>query len=228
MKAIICIVFVMLCNIAVLCQTNEQLTVKPGDDLTKALNFIYRYPQFKYGKVYRLNGDASAGRMNYDILSQEMQFIDSKGDTLALANENDINFTSIEADTFFHNTHGYVEQAAHLSQTILVYKEIIKTSEQKIGAYGIPTSTVNIESKKSINEDQNYLLSSNAIITLSKNRQYFFSDNHFNILPANSKNVLKVFSKQKEKLMRYFDENATDFNKEADLKKLFGYIQSIS
>ncbi len=41
-----------------------------------------------------------------------MQFIDPKGDTLALANESTLNFISIGADTFFYKNKGYIEQVA--------------------------------------------------------------------------------------------------------------------
>lgn len=228
MKAFVFTAFVLTYSYCGVCQTPERLVVKPGDDVDKVYNYIYRYPQFQYGKVFLINGDVSAGQVNYNILSHEMQFIDPKGDTLALANETSINFISIGADTFYHNTHGYVEQAAHLPVTILVFKEEIKATEEKIGAYGIPTSTLNIESKKVINAGENYFLSPNAIVTLSKRRQYFFSDERFNILPANSKNVMKVFTRQKEKIQHYLETNPIDFNSEPDLKKLFTYVHSIS
>ncbi len=135
-------------------QVVDNLVIMPGDDLGKVNAYIYRYPQFRYGKAYFINGDVSAGKMNYNIFLETMQFIDPKGDTLVLANETQLNFISIDADTFYHNSKGYVQQVADLSVTKLLLKENIQTSEEKIGAFGIPSSTVNIESKKTIIQGQ--------------------------------------------------------------------------
>lgn len=84
-------------------------------------------------------------------MTETMQFIDPKGDTLALANENTLNFISIGADTFFYNNKGYIEQLTDYTVTKLLLRERIKTSEEKIGAFGIPSSTTNIDAKKFFN-----------------------------------------------------------------------------
>jgi hypothetical protein len=209
-------------------QVSDNLVIKPGENLSKVYNYIYKYPQFEYGKVYFLNGDVYAGKINYNILSEAMQFIDLKGDTLVLANETNLNFISIGADTFYYNNKGYVEQVADVSGTKLLLKENILTSEEKIGAFGIPSSTLNIESKKTIIQGQIQRLTANVNLTLVKKRQYYFSDASLNILPTNSKNVLKVFTKEKYKIKSYLEENSIDFNNEDDLKKFFSYVKSVS
>src|SRR5687768_2602777 len=191
--------FFFICSYNLFSQ-GTSIIVKPGDNLANAYKFIYRYPQFEYGKVYFTNGDAAAGKLNYNFLEETMQFIDPKGDTLALANENTLNFISIGADTFFYNSKGYIEQIADYTVTKLLLKERIKSFEEKIGAFGIPSTTTNIDTKKSLIADQNYKLRINANVTLSKEKHYYFSDRDFNILPVNKKNLLKVFTKEKEKI----------------------------
>jgi len=209
------------------CQGSNSIVIKPGEDLAKVYNYIYRYPQFNYGKVYLKNGDSSAGKLNYNYLMQAMQFINRKGDTLVLANENTFKFITIGTDTFFYdNNKGYVEQLANYSISKLLLKENTTTSEEKIGAYGIPSSTQNIDAKNTLIAENSYALTVNANMTLTKRKQYFFSYRS-NILPVNNKNILKVFAKQKNKIENYLQDNSIDFNNEVDLKKLFTYLITI-
>ena len=220
--------FFFICTYNSFCQRSESLVIKAGDDLTKAYNYIYRYPQFEYGKVYFVNGDVSAGKLNYNILIKTMQFVDQKGDTLALANENTLNFISIGADTFFYNSNkGYVEKVADYTFTKLLLKENVISSEEKIGAFGIPSATQNIDTKNTYVHGTSYKLVANANLTLSKQKQYYFSDTHFNILPVNNKNILKVFFREKDKIENYLQSNSINFNNEDDLKKLFTYLKTI-
>ena len=228
MKTIIFLAgFFFICTYNLFCQGSSSIVIKPGEDLTKVYKYIYRYQQFEYGKVYFINGDASAGKLNYNFLIETMQFIDPKGDTLALANESTLNFISIGADTFFHNSMGYIEQVADYTVTKLLLKEKIKSSEEKIGAFGIPSLTQTIDTKNTLIADQNYKLRVNENLTLSKETHYYFSDADFNVLPVNKKNLLKVFAKQKGKIENYLNSNNTDFNNGNDLKKLFRYFEAI-
>ena len=49
---------------------------------------VFSYPQFTIGTVYFKNGNIASAKMNYSSLWDEMHFINSKGDTLAMADEN--------------------------------------------------------------------------------------------------------------------------------------------
>ncbi len=60
------------CSYNLFCQGSNIIVIKPGEDLTNVYKYIYRYPQFEYGKVYFINGDASAGKLNYNFLIQTM------------------------------------------------------------------------------------------------------------------------------------------------------------
>src|SRR5687767_2406958 len=227
MKILIFLAGFLICTYGLFSQGFNTFVVKSGEDLTNVYKYIYRYPKFEYGKVYFINGDVSAAKLNYNFLIETIQFIDPKGDTLALANESALNFISIGTDTFFHNSKGYIEQIADYTFTKLLLKEKITSSEEKIGAFGIPSSTQNIDAKKTLIADQNYKLKVNENLILSKEKHYYFNDVDFNILPVNKKNLLKVFAKEKGKIENYLGSNNTDFNNEQDLKKFFTYLKTI-
>lgn len=208
-------------------QGNNVVVIKPGEDLDKVYKYIYKYPQFEFGKVYFINGEVSAGKLNYNLLTETMQFIAPKGDTLTLANENTLNFICVGSDTFFHNKKGYIQQLTDYTVTKLLLKERVKSSEEKIGAFGIPSATSNIDTKKSLVADQNYKLRINGNLTLSKEKEYYFSNADFDILPVNKKNLLKVFAKEKDKIESYFSLHNPDLTNEYSLKDFFNYLKSI-
>jgi hypothetical protein len=228
MKALIFLTgFFLVCSYNLFCQASNSIVIKPGDDLTEAYHFIYKYPVFKYGKIYFRNGDSSAAKLNYDYLRQAIQFIDQKKDTLAIDNEGTIKFISIDEDTFLYKINkGYLEQIGDYSVTKLLLKENIVSSEEKIGAFGIPSSTHDIDTKSDVISVNSYLLTINSNVTLTKNKQYYFSD-HFTVLPVNNKNIMRVFAKQKMKIEDYLQSNNTNFTKEDDLKKFFNYVKTI-
>ena len=53
---------------------------------------------------------------------------------------------------------------------------------------------------------------------------YFFGDQFNLLLPANKKNVYKVYRSKKDKIDKYLEENSVDFKNPDDLKGLLTYI----
>ena len=84
-------------------QDSTLVTIKAGYKIKDVLTpgDIYHYPQFTNGKVFFRDGAKAAARMNFSRLTDQMLFIDPKGDTLELADEITIKFIAIERDTFF-------------------------------------------------------------------------------------------------------------------------------
>ena len=76
--------------LAFCCRAHAQdstIIIKAGMSFNESVSItdLYEYPQFVYGKVFFKPGDSSAGRLNYNRLLDQMQFIDFKGDTLNIA-----------------------------------------------------------------------------------------------------------------------------------------------
>ena len=98
-----------LLAVAVTAQRPKTYTVPAGVEVKEIVpaNEIFQFPQFVQGLVIFKDGTSAPGRLNYNRLIAELQFIDPKGDTLSLANEQTIRTVFIGADTFYYSD-GYV------------------------------------------------------------------------------------------------------------------------
>lgn len=224
-KALLLIIVTALFSIKNYAQTNHW-TVKAGESIKESLgdSVIYHYPQFMSGVVYHKDGTVSHASLNLNLITGEMQFISPSKDTLAIANETAINYVTIQDDTFYFDKvfiqliHGNIN--AKLGEI-----EIIKQSDvQKEGAYGQMSSTGSIDAFTSYyNLNQSYKLAEKSTITMRKSTILFMGDKNNHFLPANKKNISKLFGK-KSSAESFIKENKIDLDKEDDLIKLVDYL----
>ncbi len=207
-------------------QVITTITVKAGEDLSAVYKQMYRFPQFMYGKVYFMNRDLASGKLNYNMLMGKMQFIDKKGDTLALSDNNPIRLVAIDTNLFYCNSEECVELIAGFPPAELVVSRHLKLSdEQKVGAYGLPTSTQTIENSSTFKANaSDYRLQLNKDLVFTKEVRYYLIDADKHYVTANKRNLQKLFPKQKNSIEKYLNENQVDFKNESDLKNFFSYL----
>jgi len=188
---------------------------------------IYRFPNFRQGKVYFRDGTITSATLNYNFLNGHIEFISSNGDTLALVKEQILNLKTVIIDSsrfYYHSVYGYMEQIAGNETGKILKKQDYRVSKrEKIGGYEQPSSTNAIESYSSFTSADGSILTSLIVkenITLKRVKLYFFGDEYNTFLPANKKNLLRLYPKNKAQLQSYLNKNEVDFNSEADLKNL--------
>src|SRR3954447_13437357 len=89
MRNCLLIIFsILLCSYSAFAQT-DRWTIKPGENIDTALPpyVKFHYPRFTQGSVFFRDGTRSDALLDYNLLTEEMQFIAPKGDTLAVTNE---------------------------------------------------------------------------------------------------------------------------------------------
>ena len=203
---------------------NTVVTIKAGEDISALYKHIYEYPVFSPGTVFFNDGTKARSKMNLNLLLEVMQFINEKGDTLALADENTIKYITVRTDTFLFQE-GYLQLVSTYGKTELATRQKIKfLNEKNIGAYGISTSTHTIDNYNTLRANNTYALKVNKDLLYSKERKYYFNKAKHGFIPANKKNVLKVFSDKKGLVEKYLEERNPDYNNEGDLKSLFVYL----
>ena len=121
-------------------QAQKQIRVKADTDVKTAIPMAdrYRYPKFMVGNVVYRNGVSGAGNLNYNRLLGEMQFIDAKGDTMALADEQNIAYVTIGSDRFYVNPGKGCPEVIADHGTVKLAKQVVMKSmraEKKV-AYG--------------------------------------------------------------------------------------------
>ena len=190
---------------------------------------IYHFPNFTEGKIFFRNNTITDARLNYNYLNGEIEFISPRNDTLAISKEQMLNIERviIDTSTFFYNK-GYLELVEQSAVGKLLKKQMFDVvKREKIGGYGQPSSTSAIESYGSFadnNSPREFNLKVRENITLVLKTNYFFGDQYHMVLPANKKNIYKVYRSKKELIDSYLKENVVDFNKPEDLKKIFDFL----
>jgi hypothetical protein len=225
MKIIFLLIVFLSCSTLIFSQKTEIITIKAGQDISILYNHIYKYPQFVYGKLFFKDGTVAGGKMNYNLIIGKVQFIDEKNDTLVIADEAAIKFITIGTDTFYYDKDNYVELVANYGEVKMALQQRIKFIDEKsIGAFGIPTSTQNIDNYNTLRANNTYSLKVNKDLVYSKECKYYFSEGESNFLVANKKNILKGFPNKRTVIESFLKEHEINYNNEEDLKSLFGHL----
>jgi len=209
-------------------QDSKSFVVKPGMSVSEVLlpQEIFRYPTFKEGIVMMKNGRPAKGNMNFNYLAREMQFL-NRGDTLALSQEDQINYIAIGTDTFFYNK-GYLEKLATTPDFTLVKRTYFKDLHKKMGGYGQASATAAITSYSSIAiNNKSYDLKVAEELELVKSTDYLLLDKEGNLIPADKKNLLKLTS-HKDKVNEYIKDRQVRFTNEKDLVTLVNLMAAVN
>lgn len=198
------------------------------DDRDSILKIIYRYPQFILGTVYFQNGTTTGAYLNYNRYFDEMQYLDPKRDTLTIANPETIQYIVVRNDTFYHNR-GYVQRVAGNKNATLSVKDRLKLLDrQKIGGYGLPTSAGSVETFNGYYDGTKMNpLKVNEDIVLQEETTYYFSNSNRGIRQATKKNVLLLFPKHERAITNFLNDQAIDFTRVDDLRKLVAFLQEL-
>lgn len=207
-------------------QDKKIFVVKAGEAANEVIPFdeVYTYPAFVSGLVHFRSGDVSQGRLNYNVLTSEMDFIDAKGDTMALADEPLIKMVVIGKDSFLFNQ-GYFKIVASAGEYKLAKRALFTMAKiEKTGAYDqpMPAGTDTYSGYSNGNHVNKLVVKQN--VTLVKETAWYFGNKNNEFLPANRKNLKRSYSKKENKIDDYLTGNEVDFRKEDDLVKL---IQSL-
>ena len=226
MKSLLSLIILLSYTAIAFSQTTELITVKAGQSLYDLHKEIYRYPNFKEGKVYFLEGGLSAGKLNYNFISEAMQFISPTGDTLSLADEPTIKYVTVEKDTFYYDK-GYLEGLINAGTVKLAIKQKIKFKDTyKIGAFGTASPTLRTENEKTYMGDNRYNLIIAEDLIFVKEKDYYLNVRFRDFVIVTKKNLIKLFPKQKDNIESFLKENNINLRVESDLKKLVQYLAS--
>lgn len=231
MKLILGIFFVCFV-IDLTAQEKQVFVLNPGQKVSDVLSFadIFHYPEFKTGIVYYRDGRAGSSKVNYNLLTGELLFIQSDRDTVALADEPTIRLITIDSDQFVYNVaaRAYFQIRDTTKQFSLLKKESIRFSDsKKLGLFGQPIIAAADQITSLSDHGQVYNLTANEKVNLIKQAEYFFEDENGKLYPAIKKTAARVFDKYKDAIESFLQSQEIDFGKESDLRKLFGYIRTL-
>ncbi|MBC7867722.1 MAG: hypothetical protein H7X88_09320 [Gloeobacteraceae cyanobacterium ES-bin-316] len=224
MKAFIFLSVLLNCSTGLVAQTKETIILKGADAIEFIEKSEYRFPEFTRGKVYLKNGEVASAKLNFDYFKDAMKYIDQKGDTLLIANLEDIKFISIGLDSFFIDGKFFEWMATSATTRLSVRRTLKLAQSQLTGAYGTTSAAHNVESRASILETNSYKLDLNQQLEFVKETAFYISSVKGDFMPANKKNISRLFPDKK--IDEFVKENKLNLNKEKDLLDLFVFASA--
>jgi hypothetical protein len=229
MRKLICTATVILIFFSLHAQTSvTRVYIQGGKDAWENFNKeVYLNPSFENGIVEYKNGKRYKSKLNYNRAVGAIQFIDEKGDTLALLEPEAISTASIGKELFYLKP-VYLQKVLEKGKITLAKNEKIRIADkQKVGAMGIPHSEGTIDSYDRQYSRNNHYIDINEKLLLRKTTVYYFetADQPFTLV--NKKNLLAAFPDSQEPIRKFIAENSTDFNKEEDIKQLAEFIGAL-
>lgn len=204
-------------------QLYKKKTMHTGE--TIASESTYLFPAFTNAMVKLKNGGVLYSTMNFNLLICEMQFIGADKDTLVLTKPEEIDSIIFDNDVFFFNK-GFYEILASSDSVKLAVLRRASYEPVKIGALGISNSSgTGMQSYTSIVTyagPKNLVI--NEDINITTETAYFLIRNNKEMIKVNKSGFIKISPSKEPDIQTYLKQHKVDFNKEADIKKLFAFL----
>ncbi|MGC4036331.1 MAG: hypothetical protein QM764_10230 [Chitinophagaceae bacterium] len=229
MRRIILIALIFSLSASTIAQVTKTYKVSAGDDISAALSIygVYRFPSFIYGLVLFKDGTTTNAKMNFNVFLNDMQFIDNKGDTLAINHAELIDSIKLDSTVYYFDK-GYCEIILDNSGVKLIAKEKVNYEIMKKGAYDLPSRGGSIETYgvSDVNYNPAKKITLNEDIIIKKETTYFVSAKKFRVYKADKRGFLNAFPDQKKEITEFADSSKINFDNEDDLKKLLQFCKT--
>jgi hypothetical protein len=229
MKKIVIIIYsILLLNISLSAQKNEPVVVKAGTMILDYFPFQerYRYPAFTPGQVIFKNGVINSINLNYNLLMDELEFIQSR-DTLSIKKKKEIRYVVVAIDTFLYNN-GFLEQIYSGVVKVGLRQRIELKQVLKKDPYGTSSPASATESYGLLPTDGNlYKLTVNEDMVFQKTQEYFLATSSSGFVQFRKKSVLQLFPGKSDAIKGYLKSNRVDFDSREDLLRLADFLSKL-
>ncbi|MDR0661180.1 MAG: hypothetical protein LBG19_10370 [Prevotellaceae bacterium] len=235
MKKTYILLFCLIININLNGQIKTQsLEVANGEILNEIVETKIQYAFEEFvdnGSVIYKNGVISKGKLNYNYLLAEMQFINpSTNEIFALANVSDVSMIVINNRRFLPLGKGgkFVELLSKGNISLAVNRDAKALSIGQTGVYGSvsPTSSITAINHLSVDNSSHSLKVKNNICITVNNYYYLYTNGKLTFIKG-IKTFSKISSKSEVEVNKFVEDNKIDFKKEADLIKLTEYCNQL-
>ncbi len=189
---------------------------------------VFFFDGFTGGSVVFKDGTRSSGDLNYNLLSQKIQFRqdDKVLDLSTPASE--IDYVQI-ANLYFIPYQNEFLVAIERNNVALLYSRSVFLEGEKIGAYNTENTTGAQDNMNALDLEQGgsfgmvYLLPQTKI----KITERFYLRKNNKTVIATKKNYLKLYPEIKPQIEEFLSQHKVNFNNEADLRGLSKYCDSL-
>nr|WKN37890.1 hypothetical protein K4G66_04105 [Tunicatimonas sp. TK19036] len=183
----------------------------------------YRYSGFRPGKVHFVSGATSSATLNYNLLNQEMQFINPVGDTLSIAQEKALDLIKIGEQQFYYRpTIGYLEVLAEVPLLTLAVHQLIEVTEDGRSSILLADPVSKKQNSQSTADQRTRNLK------LSKKNVYFIMDKNKRFHPAQRTTFYRIFPEHKTSIRNYIQEHHIRFDQPEALTEMITYCSQLT
>ena len=170
--------------------------------------------------------------MNYNLLFGEIQFINSKKDTLLFSDHSTIDHIVINDHTFYYNPGvGHVELVADFTGTKLArYQAYSMIGSDKGFSDHYYSAAVASGPKISVanySTGEFQWLNNKSGLSLKYKTKYYLRDYNGIFHIANKSSLMKIHARERGRLITYMREHNIDFSNEEQLKEVLYFCQNL-
>lgn len=213
--------------VSISCHAQKTFTIDQGQNFSQAIPFdeIYLYPSFRQGTVYYKSKNNAGGAINYSYLTQELFFIGPAGDTLSVADPEEIDSVTVDKDVlYFHK--GFVKLDTITGEARLALTSIFSAADKKVvGFNGISTSSTSNMTYVQYKLNPGTNIVADELTILLKNKIFYIGDRMNHFMQVNKKNLYKFYSNKENALKTYFEQNPVNYSNRTDLIKLLSFME---
>jgi hypothetical protein len=225
-KLLTCLFVIAISQIAIAQDANTVVVNPLKQSEQEVRSKIYQFPQFLVGQAIYKNETVTEAKLNYNYFTNNILFINPKGDTLELSEGENFSAIVIGADTFRYYKKQFLLQLTHNTVYNLLVKRSLKfNGTEKKGAYDTYSSTAASTSYNNIQVQGVGMVKltpdENSLYTFTD--EYFFSGRFAQFYPATKKGLHEFFAKNEKQLKEFLDENNINLAKKDDLDKVLEF-----
>ena len=186
----------------------------------------YLYPNFTAGKGYFKNGIVIPCLFNFNVLSGEMEFIQSK-DTLIIAKKGEINSIVVAKDTFYYHD-AYLQKIRSGRLSVYVKRGIEIKNILKQGAMGtINRSAASDSYSFVLLGPRSFDMKLADDVVIQQKVGYFYSTSVNDFIPFTRKNIIRIMQGKEDEIKNFIKANKIDFESRENILSLAGFMDDL-
>ena len=205
-----------------LTQETNTIIINPAkQNEAELVKRMYQYSGFIKGSAFYRDGNIAQSMLNYNYLTNQIEFINPKGDTLELIHGDDFDKIVVESDSFYYYNKCFIQQVSHAPAYNLFVKKILQNiGSEKKGAYDIYSGTTSISSVNTVTDNRmnSIKLATDENIRFIFKDYYYLSGKFGQFYPATKKGAMDLFGNHEKKLKEFLEKNEINFTKKRILK----------
>jgi len=189
----------------------------------------YLFKRFQNGTIVFDNNSVIESKLNYNVIFEEMHFLD-KGNTIkSLATKNIIRVKTDQYLFLYINESFYLVVYQNSGIELLQqFKPILKNTEENTGAYGTSVASSTSTKIQSVRVGTQYSDEMIDVVVKPENqikiKNKFFIRHNESFYEVTRKNLHKIFPDQESQLKEYLKSNKSDLSSKDDIIELLNNL----